>query len=126
MKEKALKYYLQGYNCSQCMVMAAGEYYNINVTDEMIDALNGVNIGFGVGSICSVLVGAIMAFGLMLNEEATKRARIKLLDLFAQNNGGNISCPSLKNRGKAGGCEELVCSIAKMTEQIINDEIQRS
>lgn len=123
MKEKALEYYRDGYNCSQCMLKAAGDAYKISITEEMIKLLEGVSVGFGVGSMCSVLAGAIMTFGLVLDEGATKRARIKLLDLFAQNHSGNICCPALKNSMTAGGCEELVYEIAGIAELIIKEEL---
>ncbi|GHU58674.1 hypothetical protein AGMMS49975_25490 [Clostridia bacterium] len=122
MKDLAVKYYTQGYNCSACIFHAAAERYGIKLPrDEMLTkALCGITAGFGIGSICSVLIGAIFTFGLLFDENTCKSARIRLLDEFAKNHGGKTSCAVLKR----GDCKKIIAEIAEYTEQII-DELSR-
>lgn len=121
-KSKAVHYYKEGYNCSQCIVKAAEKHYRIKGTEQMNKSLSGICMGFGVGCMCSILVGGIIVFGLLFDEETVKRMRIKLLDEFTKEYG-SINCCVLKNRqGKGSDCEDLVFAVAELVEEIIEEE----
>ncbi|MDR1687678.1 MAG: C-GCAxxG-C-C family protein [Clostridiales bacterium] len=121
MRNKAAQYFMSGYNCSQCVLMAARDVYGIKADDDMISSLSGVCLGFGTGCICGLLVGAVMVFGLLTDESGTLRARIKLLDIVSQKYGGSVRCPSLKNEQLSGNCEVLVSEISGIIENIIKE-----
>ncbi len=121
LKEKALYYYKKGYNCSQCILKACEQVYNVPVSNQSIKLCSAVNTGFGVGSICSVLVAGIMFFGILFDDATAKRLRIKLLTKFQGKH--SINCMSLKKEIKNnGGCDIIVCEIAGIIEEIINEE----
>jgi hypothetical protein len=101
--------------------MAAKDVYGIEADENIINALSGVCLGFGTGCICGLLVGAIMVFGLLTDENATLRARIKLLDIVSRKYGGSVRCPSLKNEQLCGNCEVLVTEITGIVEDIIKE-----
>ncbi len=121
MKDKAMSYYRQGYNCSQCILKAYESEYRTVLNKQCFAMCQAVNTGFGIGSICSVLVAGIMLFGMLFNEATAKRLRIKLLDEFGSRYG-NMNCGALRNNRKNCGCDELVGEIAGITQALIEEE----
>ena len=118
MKEKAIYYYRNGYNCSACILKAAEEVYNIPITKQSLEMCSGISNGFGTGGMCSVLVAGIMVLGLIFDEAAVRRMRLEFLTGFSEKYG-SINCSKLKN-GQAGiFCEDLIGDAAKMLGEII-------
>ena len=117
MHKLAVRYYREGFNCSQCILKAAETTYNIRVPKEAFNMCKGVVSGFGTGSFCCALVGAIMVFGHMFDEIDTKHMRILLLDSFLQRYG-STQCSILISRTN-DNCEQIIADIADMTQQII-------
>jgi len=121
-KEKALLYYKQGYNCSQCILKAVEAVYGIPVSRQCMNACGGVCTGFGVGGMCSVLIAGVMAFGMLFDEAAVKRMRIKLMTMFHEKHK-NMDCSVLKAQRQSGmHCETIVSDVAEMVERIIAEE----
>lgn len=119
MKERTLYFYRHGYNCSQCILKAAESIYKIPMPKCVIMMCSGINTGFGVGGMCSVLIAGIMVFGLLFEETDAKRLRIKLLNAFMDTHK-SLNCCELKKERKSGcACEELVGNIAELVEKII-------
>ena len=122
MEEKSVHYFNNGYNCSQCILKAAEDIFNIAVPKQCLDMCNGVSTGFGINSICSVLMAGIMVFGLLFDEVCVKRLRIKLLDAFKLEQG-EISCQNLRKKHSTGlKCDQVVYDAAKLIHKIINEE----
>lgn len=121
LKEKALYFYQEGYNCSQCILKAAEQVYKIPISKNSLNMCSGISTGFGIGGMCSVLIAGIMVFGLMFDEQKAKRLRIKFLNEFNSKHH-NLNCSALKQERKQGlHCEELVCDIADLIEKIIDE-----
>ncbi|MDR3091860.1 MAG: C-GCAxxG-C-C family protein [Clostridiales bacterium] len=118
MTESAVSYLESGCNCSQCVVMAAGDFYGLRLPEEIKRALTGVTAGFGAGSACSALVGAVIVFGLLMDEYECKRARITLLSEFARKYGA-INCAALRKTGM--DCKEFIAGAAGLAEGIIRE-----
>lgn len=124
MKEQAIAFYRKGCNCSQCILKAAETVYNKPVPKQCYAMCQGVNTGFGIGGICSVLVAGVMVFGLFFNEETVKRLRIKLLTEFKRQHGG-INCAELvRARGDSARCEAIVGQAADMIKKMIDAEMR--
>lgn len=122
LRNKALYYYQNGFNCSQCILMACADVYNINITNDNLKMCSVINTGFGIGGMCSVLIACIMVFGIMFDEPVAKRLRIKFLSDF-QKKHHSLNCSSLKQERKQGlHCEALVADIAELLENIIFEE----
>ena len=73
MKNETLEYYQNGYNCSQCLLKAADEKYNLKLSPQVYKSCSAINTGFGVGSICSVLIAGIMLFDIIFDKADAKR-----------------------------------------------------
>ena len=122
MKEKTLEYYKEGYNCSQCILKAFEYVYKRPLPEQVFSLCQGVNTGFGVGGMCSVLIAGIMILGLLFDEEDVKRLRIKLLFRF-QEKHGDMGCMALVSERKPNmKCEEVVGEIAGLLDEIIREE----
>ena len=117
MRNLAVKFFREGFNCSQSVLKAAEIIYNIKVSEQSFNMCKGLGSGFGAGNLCCALVGGIMVFGLMFDENTTKSMRIRLLDLFQQKYG-STQCAVLLKQMK-NDCERVVADIAEMTQQII-------
>lgn len=65
LKEIAAKYYNDGRNCAEALLMAANEQYKLGLTDENIHLVGAFGGGMGCGSTCGALCGMIAALGAM-------------------------------------------------------------
>lgn len=120
--ETALEYFKRGYNCSQCIIKAAGDIYKLDLGINSMDMLRGVSNGFGIGGLCSILTAGIMVFGMLFDENTTKRLRIALLSEVSRKYGA-VSCPCLSRKlSCSGGCGRLVKEVGNMIEDIIKGE----
>lgn len=62
LREKAQHYYVDlGRSCSESILMAANEVYDLGLTDDEILLFAGFRGGMGYGSTCGCLTGAIGA-----------------------------------------------------------------
>lgn len=121
MRKKALQYYKQGCNCSQCILKAAEGKYRIRLPEQCMDMCSVINTGFGIGELCSPLIAGVMVFGLLFDDVTAKEMRLKLFDEFFVLHD-SLHCAALKKERKAGSrCEELVCEIAGLVEDIIDE-----
>lgn len=119
MKQKAIYYYREGYNCSQCLLKACEQTFNIPISKQTYGMCSAVSNGFGIGGMCSVLIAAIMVFGLLFNESTAKRMRLQLLNRFSAAYSSFNCCDLVKHRGAEKGCEVILGDIADMVESII-------
>ncbi len=122
MKLLALKFYEEGYNCSQCIVKAFEEKFGVEVDEKLYEALNAVNTGFGIGSFCSALAGGIIVFGIVFDDKDARRARIRLIDSF-YSYFGSLNCSGLnESKNKNNGCAKVIAMAAFFTEMILREE----
>lgn len=115
----ALKYFNEGCNCSQSILKACDEYYNIGLENRTYDMLKCVSGGFGIGSVCSVFVAAVMVFGLMFDEGKAKRLRIVFLE-EAHKKFGGTDCPKVQAyMAERGGCGRVIEDVGDMIEKVV-------
>ena len=110
LREKALYYYRNGFNCSQCLLKACESVYGIPISKQSMKLCGAVNNGFGIDNICSVLISGIMIFGLLFDEITAKKLRLKLLTDFKSKHA--INCMSLKKEFGNKSCDTLIGEIA--------------
>lgn len=123
LKKKALYFYNNGFNCSQCIIKACESVYNIPISRQAIKMCSTVNNGFGVGGMCSVLIAGIMVFGILFDEDIAKSKRIKFLSEF-QEKHKDINCAQLKSERKHGSrCEELIGEVSDLIEKIVKEKV---
>jgi C_GCAxxG_C_C family probable redox protein len=118
MKDLAIKFHREGYNCSQCIIKAYDEKYGKKFDASFYKALNGIYNGFGVGSLCSVFVACVMVLSLEFSEDEIAQKRMIFCNNFYEKFGG-INCSKLKK--DYDGCEYIIGSGAEMLEKMINE-----
>lgn len=116
MKEKVILYYRQGFNCSRCILMAAAETYGFSLPEETLDSCGAVNNGFGIGGICSALVGAVLVFGILFPDERAKFLRLQLFLRFHEKYE-SLNCCILSACQE--DCEGILGDVAELTEELI-------
>ncbi len=122
MRQAAVYYHSCGYNCSQCILKAAENRFGIVVSPQCMNSLGAVCNGFGVQSMCSVLVAGMMVFGILFGDETAKRLRMKLLDRFHEKYNG-INCGHIvRLRDNSNSCDDVIGDVAEMIEQIVLEE----
>lgn len=116
MKEKTMAYCRAGENCSLALLRAASDQYGFPLSKELIDSCGAVCSGFGIGSICSALVAAIMILGILFEPEEAKKQRLFFLLAFREKFGA-MDCPTL-SAGKLD-CIDLMGDIGALLEETI-------
>ena len=139
-KEKAIGYFMQGYNCSQAVVMAFAEDLGINTDDA---AKMSVGLGGGVGrmrEVCGTVTGMAVVLGLKYGTVAPDSKNTvyplvqKACDEFKNQNGSIVCRELLAGTGASSGgiaeartadfykkrpCKELVGMAAEIVEKLI-------
>lgn len=113
LKNIAIEYYRQGCNCSQCILKACSDKYNLKLPKECFDMCIGIYNGFGAGGICSVLVACIMIIGVMHPDDVAYK-RILMIDGFAEKTG-NINCGSIREKN----CENIIKNACDILERVV-------
>ena len=84
-KDTALEYHLNGYNCAQSVLAACRDYYDI---DEKTALAISAGFGGGVrsGEICGAISGAVMAAGLAcpFNDAQDTEAKKKIATIASK------------------------------------------
>ena len=116
LKERVQAYCLEGENCSRIILKAAAEEYGISLSEDILTACRGIQGGFGIGSMCSGLVAAVMVLGLLFDEETVKYKRIRFL-LKTQVAFGYLDCGRLSSGGE--DCSAILERIAEILQEVI-------
>ncbi len=116
MKQRALFYCTQGYNCSLAILKAGADRFGIVLSHEMENSCHAMSNGFGIGSICCALVAAVELFGMLFEEEKAKILRMQLFLAFHEK-FGSLNCCKLSCC--RADCSEILAYVAEMSEQLI-------
>lgn len=114
-------------NCSQCLLQAAEEVYDIKLPEECYDMCKVFSNGLGVGTTCNALEAGLFIFGLLFDHTTCLRLRVKFLTLF-QNKFRHLSCHHLKAklRPDETDCSRIIAETAQIIGQIIEDEQKKA
>ena len=114
LKERIRTYCQTGENCSRIILHAAAEEYDISLSQDMLTSCSGISGGFGIGSLCSGLIAAVMVLGLLFDEEMVKEKRIQFFFLV-QEKLGVLDCMRLSS----DDCGEILEIIAEVLQEVI-------
>ncbi len=132
--EDLVRYYYTdlNYNCSEALIHAANEYYELGITDDDMKMLGGFAGGMYAGIVCGALVGSVAALSKMIVEKTAREegtvVRPVIRDMvrnFDRHLGGR-TCAELKPKYYTRedsclktvllGAEALEMSVRKMKE----------
>ena len=66
-KDLVRKYYIdENYNCSECLIHAANEYYGLNIDFEDMKMFGGFGSGMYAGIVCGTLIANVAILSKMV------------------------------------------------------------
>lgn len=128
--ETLKKFYSKEYNlnCSETMLYAANEEYNLNLDKEALKIMAAFGGGMGIEGVCGAITGALGALGVIFVEEkAHESEKIKELSKeFIEEyikRLGTDNCGELKKKYKN---EDIRCwRMIQVSGEILEEMIKR-
>jgi len=130
--DKINKYYTKEYDfsCSEVMIYAASDEYNMNLQSETFKAMSSFGGGMGVESVCGAITGSLAVIGILFTiEKAHEGTRVKkLCQEFFQKFEAKLSsnnCGKLKEKYKKedSGCRVMIETAAQILDEIVLREL---
>lgn len=126
--EKVKKYYDEEYNlsCSETMIYAANEEYNLELDKKTLKTMAAFGGGMAIESVCGVISGSLAVLGIIfVKEKAHESDKIKELtkeffEKFGKRFGTN-NCKELKEgyRTEESRCSVMVYAAAEILDEIV-------
>lgn len=128
LKEYALHYYEQGYNCAESLVYGANAAWNLNLGENACHLMAGLGGGLQVGDVCGALTGAVCALScLIVKTKAHDCAELKPLTQTVvgqvRQRLGSLRCEEIKPRlfQPERRCAATVENCADVLETVLRD-----
>lgn len=131
LKETAMKYRGKEYdlNCAECIMYAANEEYNLELSDKTLKVMAGFGGGMAIGDACGVIIGSVGVIGVMFTEVSGHKSPIvreltrEFISKF-KDKMGYIKCSELKSEYKdVKKCTLMIETGAEILENIIIKEM---
>lgn len=118
----------ENYNCSEAILYAANEAYNLGLSKEALKLSAAFGGGMGIESTCGALTGAVMTLSAIYVEDIAREDK-KVFNLTKElfqkyeKAMGNIECFKLKEDHKKEdiGCHNIILEAAKILDEIIEE-----
>lgn len=128
LKDYALHYYEQGYNCAESLVYGANVAWHLNLDENACHLMAGLGGGLQVGDVCGALTGAVCALGcLIVKTKAHDCAELKPLTQAVveqvRQRLGSLRCEEIKPRlfQPERRCAATVENCADILEAVLRD-----
>ena len=128
LKEYALHYYEQGYNCAESLVYGANAAWILNLDENACHVMAGLGGGLQVGDVCGALTGAVCALScLIVKTKAHDCAELKPLTQTivgqVRQRLGALRCEEIKPRlfQPERRCAATVENCADVLETVLRD-----
>ena len=130
---KVNKYYTSEYdlNCSEVMIYAASDEYNMNLKSETFKTMASFGGGMGIESTCGAITGSLAVIGILFtNKRAHKGGRVKTLcqEFFKKfkEKLGTDNCTMLKAKYKNQevGCRLMIETATEILDEIVIRELK--
>ena len=114
-------------NCSETIIYAANEEYNLNIPKEALKTMAGFGGGMATGGVCGTISGAVAVIGLMFTEErARESSKVatmtrELINRFKEE-VGYVDCRDIKGKIKDAdlkACRHMVEVSTEILESIV-------
>lgn len=131
LKDRVIKYYDKQYdlNCAECMLVAANEEYDLNISKQTLMTMASFGGGMAIGSVCGAITGSIAVLGIMFTTERghkspqVKEMTYKYINEY-NNRLGTIDCINLKDKyyeQQGPRCSKMMETSAEILEEIVRD-----
>ena len=124
------KYYIdENYNCSECLIHAANEYYGLNIDPEDMKMFGGFGSGMYSGIICGTLVANVAILSKMVIKNKAREETEEILPVinrmvrnFNEHLEGN-TCRELRPKyyTKEESCLKTVLLAAEVLQKAVDE-----
>ena len=131
--DKINKYYTKEYdfNCSEVMMYAASDEYNMNLKSETFKTMASFGGGMGIESVCGAISGSLAVIGILFTKQrahegdTVKKLCQEFFEKFEERLGTN-NCTELKvkYRKEDIGCKVMIEAAAEILDEIVTRELQ--
>jgi C_GCAxxG_C_C family probable redox protein len=130
LKRTTKKYWTEEYdlNCAECMMYAANEEYDLNLSEQTLKVMASFGGGMAIGDVCGVVTGSIGVLGIMFTEVSghkspiVKEMTVEFMERFKKKLG-YIKCVDLKKEYiNEKRCTLMIEAGADILEDIILKE----
>ena len=128
--DRVIKYYDKEYdlNCAECMLVAANEEYDLNISKQTLMTMASFGGGMAIGSTCGAATGAIATLGIMFTDDRghnsphVREMTGKFLSEF-NSRMETLDCIPLKEKyyDPEKRCLKMMKVSAEVLEEIINE-----
>lgn len=133
LKETAQKYRKEEYdlNCAECIMYAANEEYDLNLSKETLKVMSGFGGGMAIGDVCGVITGSIGVIGILFTEvSGHKSPKVRemtkeFINKFEEKLGYNKCVDLKKEYVNVKKCTLMIETGADILEEIILKEKQK-
>jgi len=131
--DKINKYYTKEYDlsCSEVMIYAASDEYNMNLKSETFKTMSSFGGGMGIESVCGAVTGSLAVIGILFTKErAHEGDRVKKLcqEFFQKFEAriGTDNCAVLKAKYRKQdiGCRVMIETAAEILDEIVIRELE--
>lgn len=130
LKKLAEKYWSEEYdlNCAECIMYAANEKYDLNLSEQTLKVMAGFGGGMATGDVCGVITGAIGVIGTMFTDISGHKSPVvremtrEFIKRFNESLGF-IKCIDLKKEyANVKRCTLMIETGAEILEDIISEK----
>ncbi|MGH4126268.1 MAG: C-GCAxxG-C-C family (seleno)protein [Clostridium sp.] len=131
--DKINKYYTKecDLSCSEVMIYAASDEYNMNLKSETFKVMSSFGGGMGIESVCGAITGSLAVIGILFTKErAHEGERVKKLcqEFFQKFEAklGTDNCGALKAKYKKQdiGCRVMIETATEILDEIVIRELK--
>jgi C_GCAxxG_C_C family probable redox protein len=132
-KDVALDYYRKenDLSCSESMIKAGNEYFNLNMNEDCYKAFSGFSGGMFGNCTCGAVTSAVAILSLLYVEEngahnspLMKKKIGKFIELFRKELS-STECGPLKelHHTKEIRCQKMMAVAAELVEKVVNEKM---
>lgn len=128
LKDVAIAYYQQGYNCAESILRAGNDYYGLELHDKDMVMAAAFGGGLQIGDVCGALSGAACVVSSKYVEKKAHECKdlrklTQMLVLAFQKRMGSRLCAQIKPvfHSKEIKCQNTVAEGAEVLEQVIRE-----
>ncbi len=124
------KYYIEeNYNCAECLIHAANEYYGLNISDEDMKMFGGFGSGMYAGIVCGTLVANVAILSKMVIKNKAREETKEILPIingmvndFNEHLDG-LSCKELRPKyyTREDSCLKTVLLAAEVLQKAVSE-----
>lgn len=115
------------YNCSEAILYAANEYYDLNLDANSFKMMSGFGGGIYEKHLCGIVSGCVAVLGILFKDKNTKEypvleTSINELKAKFRSMFGKIECDYLKQNhaDEINGCNDIIIESALILKDVVD------